>query len=265
MIKYAEFRGYFMSFEQIIISPEQLKKEIKKHTNARMEKDYERSVKELDNLFKKTTLFFASTQLEEYKKTMIEQLKIEYKRIEDESKNKTTVETKIKSHLEHLGHKLKEILIHNKEINISNGHSFTSKNLYILYNSTDLLTIRVMDNNSEIFATITFKSKTPNTLFDSNEFKLEFNKKDTKGLGDVIDSNKAYFKEILQNLNLENLGKMVLYFYSFASKNESQIFYHPLKDYFQNKNFSNAQVFYSELINFKEEIFLTKDIKFNFD
>lgn len=254
-----------MSFESIVVSPEQLKKEIKKHTSARMEKDYQRSVNELDKLFKKTTLFFASQQLEEYKKKMIDELKTEYIRIESESKNKLLVEERIKSQIENLGSELKDILSKNKEFNISNGHSFTSKNIHTIYNSLHILTIIIMNDKREHFVTITFKSKVPNGLFDPDSFDLEFNKEDIKGLIDIIKSNKSYFKEILQEIDLENLGKMILHHYYFASKNQHQNFSDTFKNHFQNKNFSNAKYFYNELIEFKEKMFLTHDIQLNFD
>lgn len=259
------------SVPDIIVSDIYLKNISNLHNNDQINKDYERSIKEIDLLFEKNNLFMSTKKLNEYKKTILNNLAVEYENIKSDSKNLSVIKKEIISHINDLGVILENILLHNN-LFLENFYSLSNQYIYLMIGRPDgfFLTLNHKNENNEIyeFLTVTinlyentnfFNKK----IFDRNSLKIEFNRKYTMCIPEVINANIDYFKYLLYKNNFSEFEKIFLLYNSFLEKNKDLLHSNSIEQYFKGKKISTFNDFNNIFSDFKDYMFLNNDINFN--
>lgn len=241
---------------------------MKKNSKARTERDFEKAMQKINaSTNKGIGLLFIKNRVNKLKEKLLEELEAEKESILKDSHDRKEIEKELIAYMTDIGDKLKRIVNKDEGFKVTDAYGIYNSNIKTTTgyrNSGDI--ILEFKHRNEVFFSVSINIKEQKGVLG---YGVAATNSKVNGTTLLIQKNKKYFTDIVNQLNIPEIYKMHLVMLEFYKKNNHKNGIYGLyaiesflrNNLSENKLYKNSNVLLADLEAVKDMVSLNSDLR----
>lgn len=241
---------------------------MKKNSKARTERDFEKAMQKINACTNKGIgLLFVKNRVNKLKEKLLEELEAEKESILKDSHDRKEIEKELICYMTDIGEKLKRIVNKDEGFKVTDSHGIYNSHIHTkkgYRNSGDM--VLEFKHRNEVFFSVSIKMKGKSASLD---YSVAATYSKPNGTTLLIQKNKEYFVDIINQLNIPEIYKIHLVMFEFYNKNNHKNGIYGIyaiesflrNNLSENKLYKDSSVLLADLEAVKDMVALNSDLR----